>query len=195
LLPITINYYMKKFFLSIIITVVSVVALVGSVHAINLGGSMLNNAGSRAGYADATTTSFAEILGGVVKVALSFVGVIFLLLMVYAGYLWMTARGDEGQVEKAETIIRSSIIGIVITTAAYSIAAFVLPAILSRTTGGALVDVGSDPTSIGTCSYTTGSAVGPTRGSQTNVTETSCRATCASLGVASSDCTWTVNSR
>jgi hypothetical protein len=187
---------MKKFFLSIIITVVSVVALVGSVQAINLGGGMLDRAGGRAGYANATTTSFAEILGGVVKVALSFVGVIFLLLMVYAGYLWMTARGDEGQVEKAETIIRSSIIGIVITTAAYSIAAFVLPAILSRTTGGTTTDTTSSvSTNIGVCTYPTGNIIGATRVSQSDVTESSCRATCASLGVASSDCTWTVNSR
>ena len=107
-----------------------------SVFALNLGGGLTKDVAGQAGYARSTNeTTFAETLGVVVKGALSLVGVIFLILMVYAGFLWMTAHGGEEQIEKAQEIIRSSIIGLIITLGAYSITAFVLPRILERTTG------------------------------------------------------------
>ncbi len=108
--------------------------LVPVAFAQNLGLDKARTAAGSAGYNQYTTeTTFAETLGTVVKAALSFVGVIFLILMVYAGYLWMTARGDEGKVDKATDIIRAAIIGFIITMGAYSITAFVVPAILERT--------------------------------------------------------------
>ena len=64
-------------------------------------------------------------LGEVIKVALTAVGSVFFLLMIYAGFLWMTARGDEEPISKAKDIIKAAIIGLVITVAAYSITAFI----------------------------------------------------------------------
>ena len=81
-------------------------------------------------------TSVASTLGLVVNVLLSFAGVIFMILMVYAGYLWMTARGDEPQVDKAQKIIRSAVIGLIIAVGAYSITNLIVPAILGRAAGG-----------------------------------------------------------
>lgn len=69
--------------------------------------------------------SLSDIVGTVINVALSLVGIIFLLLMVYGGYLWMTDRGNEEQVEKAKGIIRAAIIGIVIVMSAYAITVLV----------------------------------------------------------------------
>ncbi|MEK7084603.1 MAG: hypothetical protein AAB932_05195 [Patescibacteria group bacterium] len=63
----------------------------------------------------------ATVIGDIINVALSMVGMLFLVLMVYAGYLWMTARGEQTQIEKAQTIIRTSIIGLVIVLSAYAI--------------------------------------------------------------------------
>jgi hypothetical protein len=62
-----------------------------------------------------------ELVGTVINTVLSFVGIIFLALMVYAGYLWLTARGEEAPIEKAKKIINSSIIGLVLTLGAYAI--------------------------------------------------------------------------
>jgi len=107
-----------------------------SLYAIDLGGDLADKAAQGAGYAKTTDTSFAETIGVVIKTALSFVGVIFLVLTVYAGFLWMLARGDEGQIEKAQKIIQSAIIGMIITVGAYSITAFVVPRIVSKTAGG-----------------------------------------------------------
>ena len=84
-----------------------------------------------------TYSEVQNIVGIGLNAALSLVGLIFLILMVYAGYLWMTARGEEEQIKKAQKIITSSIIGLIITVGAYSITAFVVPQILERTVEGA----------------------------------------------------------
>ncbi|MDP2684448.1 MAG: hypothetical protein Q8P20_05325 [bacterium] len=62
-----------------------------------------------------------SISGRVISVALSMVGLIFLLLMVYSGFLWMTARGEEEQVKKATSIIKGTVIGLVLVLSAYAI--------------------------------------------------------------------------
>lgn len=123
----------QKFLLPTL-TFIILLSAATTVFAQNLGGDLVKDAAGKAGYKEDTTeTTFAETLGTVVKAALSFVGIIFLSLMVYAGFLWMTARGEESQVEQAQEIIKQSIIGLIITVGAYSITAFVVPAILERT--------------------------------------------------------------
>jgi len=55
-----------------------------------------------------------------------FDGQIFILyLMIYAGFLWMTARGAEEQVKKSQDIIIAAVIGLVITLSAYAISALI----------------------------------------------------------------------
>lgn len=66
-------------------------------------------------------SNFGTVVGTGIQVALSLVGLIFLISMIYAGFLWMTARGEEDQVKKARTIIMGSIIGLVIVISAYAI--------------------------------------------------------------------------
>ena len=75
-------------------------------------------------FSDAGETP-ATMLGSVVGALLSFVGVLFFLLMIYGGFLWMTARGNEQQVEKAKNLIISAVVGLVIIFAAYAITALI----------------------------------------------------------------------
>lgn len=56
-----------------------------------------------------------------VKIALTLVGSLFTAYTVYAGFLWMTAAGDEEKINKAKHIIRNGIIGIVLSLSAYSL--------------------------------------------------------------------------
>ena len=63
----------------------------------------------------------APIVGTAINMVLSMVGLIFLILMVYAGMLWMTARGEESQVETAQKIIKASMIGLFVVVSAYAI--------------------------------------------------------------------------
>ncbi len=60
---------------------------------------------------------------------LALIGVIFLLLMLYAGLLWMTAAGNSDQVKKAREIMVNSVIGLVIVTAAYALTAAIFNAL------------------------------------------------------------------
>ena len=86
----------------------------------------------------------ASIIGQIIGIALGLVGVIFLVLMVYGGFLWMTARGNTKQVEDAKNLIISAVIGIIIVAGAYVVTNFVLEAItgVGSETG---VDSGNRP--------------------------------------------------
>jgi hypothetical protein len=79
----------------------------------------ITNIGGAAGYD--TESKIETTIGTVINIALSLVGMIFLVLTVYAGILWMTARGEEAQAEKAKKILTNSIIGLVLTVSAYAI--------------------------------------------------------------------------
>ncbi len=92
----------------------------------------LTNVGGNA-YGTSTPTDLLTIIGTIINVALGFLGVIFLLLTIYAGFLWMTAQGNEEQTAKAKGILTTAIVGLVITLAAYSIAAFVVNQVTTAT--------------------------------------------------------------
>jgi len=82
--------------------------------------------GNNGPYASAASgNNLDTIIGAVVSVALGLIGVIFLILMIYAGYNWMTARGEEEKVSAAKDTITRSIIGIIIVIGAYAIWRFV----------------------------------------------------------------------
>lgn len=68
-----------------------------------------------------------ETLAGQVITALtSLLGVIFILLTIYGGFLYMNARGNEEQTKKAKSIITQALIGLIIILAAYAISYFIL---------------------------------------------------------------------
>ena len=66
-----------------------------------------------------------ELIGTVIGAGLSMIGVLFFILMVYGGFLWMTAHGNEDQSKKAFQTIIAATIGILIVVAAYAITNFV----------------------------------------------------------------------
>lgn len=85
-------------------------------------GSPLSDVKTKTGYSD---EDIGAISGRVINTALTIVGVVFLLLMVYAGYLWMTAQGEESKIDKAQNIIKGTVIGLVLVLSAYAITIFV----------------------------------------------------------------------
>lgn len=72
-------------------------------------------------------------IGLMISAFLSFLGVIFLVLIIYAGIFWMVAEGDEAKVEKAKMILTRAIVGLVIVLAAYAISFFVINALAPQT--------------------------------------------------------------
>ncbi len=71
-------------------------------------------------------TDLPTIIGNFIKIALSLLGVLLVIFILYAGFIWMTANGDTKKVEKAKEILKQAIIGIVIIFAAYAITSFVI---------------------------------------------------------------------
>ncbi|MHB8903651.1 MAG: hypothetical protein ACYC40_00915 [Patescibacteria group bacterium] len=88
--------------------------------------SGLEKTANTAGYAITGTTNIETLIGNVIMALLSFVGVIFLILIIYGALTWMTAEGNDEKVKKAKAIITDSIIGLGITLSAYAITYFLV---------------------------------------------------------------------
>ena len=65
-------------------------------------------------------------IGEVVQLALSFLGILAVILILYGGFTWMTAGGDTGKVDKAKKWIINATIGIIIILGAYILTSFII---------------------------------------------------------------------
>jgi len=132
------NY--KNFFIVILLVLAANFYIASGVGADTAKGELqnqLNKAGAPWGGAVPTgETSLAGIVATVVKAFLGLLGIIFLVLIIYAGYNWMTAQGDEEKVTKAKETLTRAVIGLVIITAAYAITYFVFTSLPGGDTGG-----------------------------------------------------------
>jgi len=81
------------------------------------------------------TRDIRETIGRIINVALSLLGVIVVIIIIYGGFLWMTAGGNEEKVADAKKWIFGGIIGLVIILSAYAIAQFVVSNLVTATTG------------------------------------------------------------
>ncbi len=86
----------------------------------------LNNAGKKAVGVTGDPKTLGGSIGLIVQTILGILGVVFLVLIVYAGFMWMTAQGDETKTKKAVGLIRDAIIGLGITIAANIITYWVM---------------------------------------------------------------------
>lgn len=91
-------------------------------------GKPLNTAAVQGGGFNAGAT-FEGIIGKIITMAIGLIGVIFLILAIYGGYMWMTAHGNDETVEKAKKTIVSAIIGLIIVLAAYAISHYLVSTI------------------------------------------------------------------
>lgn len=77
------------------------------------------------GYEEVDEFTIAEVLGYAVNTLLSILGIIFIIMIVYGGYHYMTAGGDESKVEKSRKTIQRAIIGLIILVSSYAIWFFI----------------------------------------------------------------------
>ncbi|WKZ24951.1 MAG: Ig-like domain-containing protein [Patescibacteria group bacterium] len=71
------------------------------------------------------------IIARIIQIALGFLGILAVSLIIYAGFLWMTSKGDEEKVSKAKTILKNGVIGLVIILSSFAIATFVLSRLMA----------------------------------------------------------------
>jgi amino acid transporter len=75
----------------------------------------------------------------IIQYMLGFLGIIAIIIILYGGFTWMTAAGNEEKVGKAKQIITAGIIGLVIIFVSYALVTFVISQLLSATGAPAAV--------------------------------------------------------
>ncbi|MDA0208235.1 MAG: hypothetical protein O3B64_02395 [bacterium] len=117
------------------ISTIGIIALTGlfglsfTAHAveIDVGLGQVNDA------ADLNDQSLEETIGTVISILLGLLGIVFLVMVIYAGFLWATAGGSDDNIKKAKKLLLNGVVGIIIMLSAYAITQFVLS---SLTTAG-----------------------------------------------------------
>ena len=77
--------------------------------------------------------SVPYIVGTIINGVLGFLGVICLLLIIYAGLKWMLAGGSEEDINTSRQIIKYAIIGVIVIVGSYALSSYVVDKIISST--------------------------------------------------------------
>jgi hypothetical protein len=118
---------MRKFFISIALIALTVVPI--GVFGLDTGVDF--GASTGLGGAD-----IREVIARIIQVALGLLGIIALVLVLYGGYLWMTAAGDDNKVAQAKMLFRNAVIGLTIILMSFSIVTWVLAGLSAATGSG-----------------------------------------------------------
>lgn len=121
--------YKKFIFVSLLISVISFGYLF-IVSPANAGTEVelqdqLYKAGNKAWGGVPGPTGLAQIIQLAISAFLGLLGIIFLVLIIYSGFHWMTAGGDEEKVTLAKSTLIRAVIGLAIIIGAYAITYFV----------------------------------------------------------------------
>lgn len=87
--------------------------------------SGLEEANKKAELPDVGGGDIPTLIGEWLGVILGFTGTIFFILVVWAGLTWMTAGGNEENIKKAQGILKTAVIGLIIVLSAYAITRFI----------------------------------------------------------------------
>lgn len=93
------------------------------------------SAGQAFGSSANTKKNLTDIVSQGIQIVLSFVGVIFMILIIVGGIIWMTAGGDEGKVKKARQMMTNATIGLAAILIAYAFTIFVVKTIIKAVGG------------------------------------------------------------
>lgn len=69
----------------------------------------------------------------IINIALGFLGIIAVVLVLYGGFMWMTAAGNEERVTKAKQILTAALIGLIIIIMAWALTRFVMDQLMAVT--------------------------------------------------------------
>lgn len=129
---------MKRKFLTLLLTLLTTGAMIMPVYAqsddftgpykkraLNKYEQTLKDNTRLGGYDNVATSGPTVTAAKIINWLLTLLGAIAISLSVYAGMVWLLARGNEDQVKKAKDILAGSAIGLLIILASYSITAYV----------------------------------------------------------------------
>jgi hypothetical protein len=125
---------------------VSMLFMVGQAKAVNVWGDPFVGS-ENVGYESFQQVGLGNrdpraIAANVINIMLGLLGVIAIVLILFGGFKWMTAAGNEDKVGEAKKILGAGIIGLLIVLSAYAVSIYILRSYLLAT--GANIDV-NDP--------------------------------------------------
>ncbi|MDO8499295.1 MAG: FG-GAP-like repeat-containing protein [bacterium] len=80
-------------------------------------------------------TDIRLVIARIIRAALGLLGIVAVALIIYAGFMWMTAGGDDEKVGTAKKILINAVIGLAIILTSYAIVSFVMNKLIEATTG------------------------------------------------------------
>ena len=105
-------------FIIVFVFFVSILVPVLQAQAVDLGINYARNLGlAEADPRDAVVD--------LISLLMTFLGLIAIVIMLYGGFVWMTAAGNEERVSKAKKIIASGVIGLIVILSSFLIISFV----------------------------------------------------------------------
>jgi hypothetical protein len=76
-------------------------------------------------YGSADPTPVGDIVVNIITLFLGFLGLILVVMILLAGYKWMTAGGDEKKISEAKEQIKNAIFGLAIVLASWGITTWI----------------------------------------------------------------------
>ncbi len=70
--------------------------------------------------------SIFRVIGRSIEMILSLIGIILIILIIYSGYLWFSADGNEEQITSAKSYIKNAALGIAVVFLAYAITMYII---------------------------------------------------------------------
>ena len=110
---------LKKIY-HLLLTAVLFLSAVNVAWAQNLGVEYANNLGLLS-----TTLSPQDLLVNIVRYLLTFLAIIAVIIILYAGWLWMTSGGSPDRLRRAKRVLVSAIIGLILIITAFAIVQFI----------------------------------------------------------------------
>ena len=110
-----------KFSIFIVITLALSTA-VNFALAQDIGVNYAGNLGLQA----ASETDIRTLIVNIIRYALTFLGIIAVVMIMYGGFIWMTSNGQPDRVQKAKNILIAAAIGLIIVISAFAIVTFIV---------------------------------------------------------------------
>ena len=85
----------------------------------------MKNIATGGGYATSDAKTPIQYAGLIVQMFLSILGIIFVILVIRAGFNWMMAGGETGKIDKAKEALWRAVIGLLIILGAAAIQSYV----------------------------------------------------------------------
>ena len=115
-----IKYFLSFLFLTSLLAT-SPAAAIGLKDGFTSGGD-LGSFARKSNFGDAQAPEF--YIGNLLTGLFALLGIIAVALILYSGFVWMTARGNDAKVAKAKDNLTEALIGLIILVSSYALTTF-----------------------------------------------------------------------